>query len=329
MGEDGAIGVSAAVSEESGDVAAADDAKRSDGIGDTSRKRSALHAFTVKADVPEDSLEESLLRLERKMPGQYPASGPFKGSMRGFIDSCKIAVQDIIASGTQPEGVNAADVFALHLYTRAELFGEINRAFRDGKADEIAKWQTAAWHICAAKRRVRALAGVVYRGVSKLFKFVPLTDYKPGKVITWSAFSSCSDDLRIATKFMYGQQDPSKTEGAIFKIYTKSGAPIWWCSFAPHERELLFLPNTSFKVLNWYPATQVNLSRGRRTETSGDKPFVLNCDAIVHPEPLQHVNTDDALRKQLVHNQVLLVEMEEVELPAEEEYEEAHTALFE
>ena len=33
-----------------------------------------------------------------------------------------------------PPSVTPADIFALHLYTRSELFGEVNRALRDSDA---------------------------------------------------------------------------------------------------------------------------------------------------------------------------------------------------
>lgn len=184
-----------------------------------------------------------------------------------------------------------------------------------------------AWHILAAKRHIESNAGVLFRGVGQLFNFVPLATYRPGNLVTWSAFSSCSVDLRIATKFMHGTQETAAVEGVIFKIWTRSGSPIWWASFAPHEREVLFNPNVSFRVLNWYPATEVNLRHGTRMETRKERAFVLDCDHIVHPVPLQHVSTDEALRRQLKHHQVLLIEMEEESVAEEEEYEEASTDL--
>ena len=88
-------------------------------------------------------------------------------------------------------------------------------------------------------------AGLVFRGIGKLFNHVPLATYKPGNIVSWSAFSSSSEDLRIATKFMVGTQKSSEMEGVIFKMWARTGSPIWWGSFAPHERELLFLPNVS------------------------------------------------------------------------------------
>ena len=80
-------------------------------------------------------------------------------------------------------------------------------------------------------------------------------------------------------------------------------------------------------MLNWYPATEVNLRRGTRVEAQKASAFLLDCDHIVHPVPLQHVSTDEALRRQLKHHQVLLIEMQEETLVEEDEYEEASTDL--
>ena len=118
---------------------------------------------------------------------------------------------------------------------------------------------------------------------------------------------------------MYGSQTPSEVEGAIFKLWGKSAAPIEWCSFMPKEREFLFLPGTKFRVRAWYPATQVHMRRGMRQADGESDQFKLRCDHLVQPVPLQVVDSDVELRKQLVHNKVVVFEMEEVNLSEEEE----------
>ena len=86
-----------------------------------------LPRWCLLSQVPSVSLEEALLDFERRYPKEYPKSGPFTADMGGFIPSIKVAVMDIVASGTVPQGASPTDIFALHLYTRAELFGFINR----------------------------------------------------------------------------------------------------------------------------------------------------------------------------------------------------------
>jgi hypothetical protein len=107
---------------------------------------------------PDDTLEESLRRIGRqegtdpwtKKKHPFPASGLYKADMEGFILSCKMMTMDIIASGKAPSGLDAADIFALHLYTRAELFCFINAAYRDGKdPEEMERWRVAVWYAAA------------------------------------------------------------------------------------------------------------------------------------------------------------------------------------
>ena len=127
------------------DATADDTSTRSrDGIREATlgRRRSAIHLFSSQSEVPVDSLEQALLRIEARHPGEYPDSGHFQGQMQAFIDSCKLAVQDTVAGGEIPSGASPTDIFALHLYTRAELFGAINRAFRDQDRSEMDKWKT-------------------------------------------------------------------------------------------------------------------------------------------------------------------------------------------
>jgi hypothetical protein len=226
---------------------------------------------------PTISLEDYLLQVAAESLHPLPGHGPLKGDMASFIQTMKAATVDIVASPSCPQGVTPCDVFALHLYTRAELFGQINRAYRDNDATEMARWRVVVWHMCAAARRLPSSPGVFIRGVGKLFNFVPIAQYKPGAVVSWPGFTSSSADLRIACSFMYGDTPPSEVEGAIFKIWGRSCHAIEWCSFMPKEREFLFLPGTKFRVRGWYAATQLNLRRGMRTEGESES-FKLRCE---------------------------------------------------
>jgi len=269
-------------------------------------------------DMPLKTLEDSLYEIDTKTNKRYPESGQFKNDMHGFVQSCKVATADIIAGGNYPPDIPPEDVLALHLYTRGELFSHMNRAFRDGDAEGMQLWHPIIWYIASAKRRVRSVVGIFFRGVGGIWKFANASAYLPGETITWGGFSSSSSDLRIAGKFLYGAQNPADAKGVIFKIWAKSGSPIEWCSYVPTEREHLFMPNSSFRVLNWYPATDTNLRRGIRSEGGNNKAFLLNCDDITQPVPLPRVKDDKSLDKLLQNNPVVLIEMEE--LSVEEEY---------
>ena len=47
--------------------------------------------------------------------------------------------------------------------------------------------------------------------------------------------------------------------------------------------------------------------------------FHVRCDHIVQPVPLQVVDNDAELKKQLVHNRVVVFELEEITMTEEEE----------
>jgi len=267
------------------------------------------------SDQPEDTLEDYLLKLDAShdSQGKYPAQGRFKGNMPGFIHSCKLVVQDIIASNRAPHGATPVDIFALHLYTRAELFGEVNRAYRDGNEPEMRRWWPVAWYITRAQRRLRASAGIFFRGVGRLFHFVDWEKYQPGSIVTWGGFSSSTKDPRVATNFLYSGQELAVVEGVIFKIYAKSPLSIEWCSFVPSEREYLFQHSTSFRVLNWYEGTDVNIRHGVPRAENEKSSFVIDGDAIAQPVPLPRCLLDEDVRKQLRRNKVLLIELTEVD----------------
>ena len=51
------------------------------------------------------------------------------------------------------------------------------------------------------------------------------------------------------------------------QVWAHSAALLEDVSFSPEEREMLFLPETTFRVLDWYPATDFNLRRGLQRES--------------------------------------------------------------
>lgn len=94
---------------------------------------------------------------------------------------------------------------------------------------------------------------------------------------------------------------------------------MYYYTFAPNqEREFLFLPGAKFRVRGWYAATQLNMRRGMRTEGESES-FKLRCEHIVQPVELHVVDSDFELKKQLLHNKVVVFEMEEITMTPEEE----------
>jgi hypothetical protein len=233
----------------------------------------ALAARASEA-VPDETLEECLLEIEQQHKGVYPTSGRFKGDMAGLIQSCKVATADCVAAGKAPQS-SPLDIFACHLYTRPELAPIINAAYLDGDEAEINKWRKIVWHISMATRNMRTVAGVYFRGVNAAFETLNLSAYKPGKQIRSCTFNSYSLNLHVALNFLYELKDPSQAEGVIFKVWAHTSATLEEVSLLPDEKEVLFLPGTTFRVVNWYPATDFNLRRGLPRER--DQERWLSC----------------------------------------------------
>jgi hypothetical protein len=84
----------------------------------------------------------------------------------------------------------------------------------------------------------------------------------------------------------------------------------------------------SLQVLNWYEATDVNLRRGVPTLGKATD-YIVDADHIVQAVPLQQVQTDENLERQLRQNKVVLIELKEVftNKPHEEKYEEVTQQL--
>ena len=220
----------------------------------------------------------------------------------------------------------------LEQYTRSELFGELNWSLRvycmyngkEGLAEwqqkelvdatpHYLRWRPVVWHMSQAVKRSPSVPGLYYRGVSGMFRnFGDVMEHKAHEELELAPFTSSTVDPRIAGNFMYGASDPSKAQGVIFKIRGKSPAAASWCSFVPEEAEYLFLPGARFKIIAWYPMSESNLRRGMRKSTQACQDFVLDCENLVVPVPLDDKRTKEGLQAHLEHNNVVLIEMEEI-----------------
>ena len=155
-----------------------------------------------------------------------------------------------------------------------------------------------------------------------------------------------SRDMRVASNFLYGLADPSKAEGVVFKIWAHTAAVIETVSFYPDEREVLFLPDTGLRVLNWctatnfklsslrcysrdcatylrihfafllayyrYPATDFNLRRGLKWDAGEERAFTVDCQHIVQPNPIEYEENLCLLRERLTGNKVSRLSSKEV-----------------
>eukprot|EP00300_Choanocystis_sp_HF-7_P021579 c20799_g2_i1.p1 GENE.c20799_g2_i1~~c20799_g2_i1.p1 ORF type:complete len:804 (-),score=231.82 c20799_g2_i1:57-2468(-) len=266
-----------------------------------------------EADVPSISLEDFLISLTSNTNITYPG-GSWERDIIGFLNSCKVFVQNVLASQMCPDTIKPVDAFVLHIYTRSDCqyFSMLNLALRDNVVEDIKMWKPFSWRLDMALQRLRATQGIYFRGVKHFFARVPnKMAYVPGEIVEWGAFTSSSQDPRVAANFMYGGHVDEDAKGVVFKIWGSSPVSLRMFSFFPEEEEFLFAPNSNFKVINWYKATDANIRRST-TAHGKSRHFVVDSDDIVQPVPLQLVKTEKDLESQWASNQVILIELKEI-----------------
>jgi len=108
---------------------------------------------------------------------------------------------------------------------------------RSGTNEDRIIIQDYIYFLTNALKLLDPFVGPVYRGID-----CQISEYKPGKTIVWPAFSSSTKDPRVAIQFLKGKQ------GTLFLINSKTPRSIDKYSAIKTEEEVLFLPNSSFKI---------------------------------------------------------------------------------
>lgn len=91
---------------------------------------------------------------------------------------------------------------------------------------------------------VSEVHGMVYRGIRTLLNS---NVYAVGKQITWQAFSSSTKRQNVTLSFL--NMLPGRTlQGSLFLIKSIIGKDVHHFSASPSEQEVIFPPNSQFKV---------------------------------------------------------------------------------
>jgi ankyrin repeat protein len=86
--------------------------------------------------------------------------------------------------------------------------------------------------------------------------------YPIGGIIKWNSFSSTSSDWKFIAPYT------TEKKGIIFIIHSKSGRLIKHFSKNPNDNEVVFLPNTSFRIDYYYKANLVCLGQENIRKTT-------------------------------------------------------------
>jgi hypothetical protein len=79
------------------------------------------------------------------------------------------------------------------------FYFHLNQIMRENNKVEIEKMKDFIFYLTEAISKLPKYSGSVFRGID-----ATLDNYKPGKVVTWQAFSSSSCLAKVAMEFVKG-----------------------------------------------------------------------------------------------------------------------------
>jgi len=140
-----------------------------------------------------------------------------------------------------------AEVAGLNSYTSVS-YSDVNNLLRGGKGytkEQARKVRLDAKMTAAALSALPDYKGTVYRGTD--LPPSQIAKYKVGQTVTEKAFLSTSRSAKVTHNF---DAPRTGTQAVHYVIQSKHGKSIEKLSNVPSEREVLFGPGTSFKVLS-------------------------------------------------------------------------------
>ena len=144
-----------------------------------------------------------------------------------------------------PLGVRHAAAIYIYSYEmdhdepQDQIYAAMNAAMRLHDPRGIAFWRPLIWEIDVALQQLPGYDGRLYRGINCRFD---ADTYRTGRTVCWPSFSSASQTKGVAQEFATG------AEGSLFFLQSVRAVPISAISRFPDEAEVLFRPNTTFKI---------------------------------------------------------------------------------
>ena len=151
------------------------------------------------------------------------------------------AVKRIAAGLTGP--LSAIHIIALYLYTGyPEVFRKAN-AVLHSQPSPTSLWPPFVQCLYQGLELLPTWQGEAYRAVESAFS---AEMYRVGEVVTWDAFSLCTQEWRKVTHQL------DRRSGIVFIIQSRSAREVHPYSRYAADREIVFLPETKFVVENYY-----------------------------------------------------------------------------
>jgi len=129
--------------------------------------------------------------------------------------------------------------------SKQNVYSELNVALRNRHThpSTFQKWKPYLFFLMAALEQLPQYTGVVYRGGNDgIDQQLVHKEYRKGRLIQWSGFSSSTVDRSQALRFV------RRDHGVLFKLSVVTGRDIGPYSFFRKENEILISPRTRFLV---------------------------------------------------------------------------------
>jgi ADP-ribosyltransferase exoenzyme len=134
------------------------------------------------------------------------------------------------------KNIPTADLVAVRGYTSSD-YAILNKALRSGDPAELARLNAYIRSVESGLSQLPSYQGTVFRGTNLSSEIA--SKYQPGRTIT--------EDFFFSTAAEPGSAFPGNTQ---YTVSSTHGRRIDFFSEYPHEKEVLFPPNTNFKVHN-------------------------------------------------------------------------------
>lgn len=178
------------------------------------------------------------------------------------------------------DGLTIEESAAIRLYTiewndrDQSLYTMLNHTLKSGNREQLQPYFKYLKLFLTALAKLPCVPqSTVWRGVTKDLN----EEFSPGTVITWWAFSSCTDELTVLNNKLYLGTTGTRT---LFSVETINGRTISDHSYFATEDEVLLLPGTRMIVHTKFSPTSdlhiIHLKQLRPTEILLEPPFEGN-----------------------------------------------------
>ena len=207
-----------------------------------------------------DGLEAPAAGSRHFVPQGFVVTLDVPQAIGRFGHSASHVAQIMVAGSAKalssPTQIAPAHAAALYAYTeQSPLYGMLNYTMRTPHTSstptdtELKRYADFIVHTQSAlgclPPHVSELQGKVYRGITVVLNNPNI--YAPGKQITWQGFSSSTKN-QTATLDFVNVLPGRKLSGSLFVIDSITAKDIRHFSAIPSEEEVLFPPNSQFKV---------------------------------------------------------------------------------